>query len=110
MYTPCSFISWSSLGTGSANRAPWAPLLAEGLAFQAKCLARLERAPDFAVVDHNGAVVTLPDVLAGHRDAIRCYVLSIVRDPDEADDLAQDALLRAHCALPGLKDHSRLTS
>lgn len=50
----------------------------------------------------------LPDVLASHRDDIRRYVLGLVRDEPEAEDLTQETLLRAYKKLPTLKDPARL--
>ena len=52
----------------------------------------------------------LPEQIASHREAIRRYVLGIVRDPAAAEDLTQEALLRAHSKLPALQDPARLTN
>ena len=48
------------------------------------------------------------DDLSSHRDAIYRYVLSMMRDPAEAEDLTQDTMLRAHNSLPTLRDRSKL--
>jgi RNA polymerase sigma-70 factor (ECF subfamily) len=48
------------------------------------------------------------DQLAKQRGAIYRYILGIVRDPAEADDLTQEALLRAHANLLSLDDEDRL--
>lgn len=37
----------------------------------------------------------LPEELAAHRQAVYHYVLGMVRDPHQAEDLTQEALLRA---------------
>ena len=42
------------------------------------------------------------------RDAIRRYILTIVRDSTEAEDLTQDTMLRAHQGLASLKNPTRL--
>jgi RNA polymerase sigma-70 factor (ECF subfamily) len=44
------------------------------------------------------------DTLAEHHPAIRRYVLSLVRDPAEADDLTQETFLRAHRSRESLRD------
>lgn len=44
--------------------------------------------------------------LAEHYPAIRRYVLSLVRDPVEADDLTQETFLRAHRRRHSLRDPS----
>lgn len=46
--------------------------------------------------------------LAGHRDAIHRYLLSLVREDAEAEDLTQETFLRAHQKLSTLVDDSRL--
>ncbi len=46
--------------------------------------------------------------LGCHRDALHRYLLGLVRDPDEAEDLTQETLLRAHMKLSSLVDDSRL--
>lgn len=46
--------------------------------------------------------------LAGHRDALHRYLLSLVRDDAEAEDLTQETFLRAHQKLSTLTDDSRL--
>jgi RNA polymerase sigma-70 factor (ECF subfamily) len=52
----------------------------------------------------------LPEILASHRDVIHRYVLGIVRDRATAEDLTQEALLRAHKKLATLQDPGKLTS
>lgn len=54
---------------------------------------------------------TIPEVaerLAPQREAIYRYVLGIVHNPAEAEDLTQEALLRAYGKLDTLKDPARL--
>ncbi len=46
--------------------------------------------------------------LETHREAVYRYILSIVHDPTEAEDLTQDALLRAHSKLSTLRDEDKL--
>ena len=46
--------------------------------------------------------------LACYRDPIRRYVLSMVRDDAEAEDLTQEAFLRAHAKRSTLEDPARL--
>ena len=48
------------------------------------------------------------DQLAEQRETIYRYILGIVRNPAEADDLTQEALLRAHTNLSSLDDDSKL--
>ena len=50
------------------------------------------------------------EMLTAHRAAIHRYILSMMRDPAEAEDLTQDTFLRAHNKLPTLKDHSKLVA
>jgi RNA polymerase sigma-70 factor (ECF subfamily) len=50
---------------------------------------------------------TLPDSLGSHREAIRRYILGLVRDSTEAEDLTQEAFLRAHKKLPSLRDPTK---
>jgi len=57
-----------------------------------------------------GSRTSLPETLASHREAIYRYVLGIVRDRATAEDLMQEALLRAHSKLSTLQDPARLTS
>jgi RNA polymerase sigma-70 factor (ECF subfamily) len=52
----------------------------------------------------------LPETLASHREAIYRSVLGIVRDRATAEDLTQEAVLRAHRNLATLQDPERLTS
>jgi len=48
------------------------------------------------------------DGIERHRARIRAYVLRMVRDPAEADDLTQETLLRAHRSLASLRDDAAL--
>jgi RNA polymerase sigma-70 factor (ECF subfamily) len=43
------------------------------------------------------------------RPALLTYVLSIVRNADTAEDLTQEAMLKAHRNISGLKNHTSLT-
>jgi RNA polymerase sigma-70 factor (ECF subfamily) len=52
----------------------------------------------------------LSDLLASHREAIRRYVLGLVRDSAEAEDLTQETFLRAHEKLPTLKNQAKALS
>ena len=55
--------------------------------------------------------ITVPEIadrLAPQREAIYRYILGIVRDPAEAEDLTQEALLRACDKLTTLDDPARL--
>ncbi len=57
--------------------------------------------------------VQAPEVQAlfeDHYDRIRRYILSMVRDPTEADDLTQDAFLRASSRYSSLRDLGALTT
>ena len=45
---------------------------------------------------------------AGYREAIHRYILGIVHDSTEAEDLTQETLLRAYRKLSALQDHTRL--
>ncbi len=49
-------------------------------------------------------------LFADHYDRIRRYILSMVRDPAEADDLAQDTFLRASSSYTSLRDVGALTT
>lgn len=50
------------------------------------------------------------DLFVSYHDPIRRYILSIVRDPVEADDLTQDVFLRAHRKLDSVRDPDALVS
>ncbi len=50
------------------------------------------------------------DLFAAYQPRIRRYVLSIVRDPVEADDLTQDVFLQAHRKLDSLRDPDAVVS
>ena len=50
----------------------------------------------------------LSDLLATHREAMVRYIRGIVRNDAEAEDLAQETLLRAHNRLSTLEDPDRL--
>lgn len=54
-------------------------------------------------------VLEVADRLAPQRDAIYRYILRIVRNPAEAEDLTQETLLRAYGKLATLQDPARLT-
>jgi RNA polymerase sigma-70 factor (ECF subfamily) len=49
----------------------------------------------------------LPSSLLDHRDAIRRYILSLTKDPTEADDLTQETYLRAHAGFQSLKSEAK---
>ncbi len=50
------------------------------------------------------------EIFASYHAQIRRYILSIVRDPAEADDLTQDVFLQAHRKLDSLRDPDFLVS
>lgn len=50
------------------------------------------------------------ELFASHHVRIRRYILSIVHDPDEADDLTQDVFLQAHRRLSSLREPDVVTS
>src|SRR6266508_2940130 len=50
------------------------------------------------------------DLVAGYRSRIYRYILSIMHDPVEDDDLTQDVFLQAHRKLGSLRDPDALTS
>lgn len=52
----------------------------------------------------DGVAVSSAALFAAYHARIRGYVLGIVRDPAEADDLTQEVFLRAHRKLPALQD------
>lgn len=43
-------------------------------------------------------------LFTAYHDRIRCYIASMVRDPAEAEDLAQETFLRAHCRQDALRN------
>lgn len=45
---------------------------------------------------------------AAERSALLVYVRSIVRNAEEAEDITQETMLRAHRSISGLKDHKCL--
>jgi len=51
-----------------------------------------------------------PAVFEAYRDRIYRYVLRLVGDPAEAEDLVQETFLRAHRQLPSLRDPAALAS
>lgn len=52
----------------------------------------------------DGVAVSSAALFAAYQPRIRGYVLGMVRDPAEADDLTQEVFLRAHRKLPSLQD------
>jgi RNA polymerase sigma-70 factor (ECF subfamily) len=50
------------------------------------------------------------ELFASHHARIRRYILGIVHDPDEADDLTQDVFLQVHRRLGSLQDPDAVTS
>ena len=50
----------------------------------------------------------LSESLAAHRQVVLRYVVSMVRDSAEAEDLTQETLLRAHRKLSSLEDRAKL--
>jgi RNA polymerase sigma-70 factor, ECF subfamily len=48
--------------------------------------------------------VSSAELFAAYQPRIRGYILSMVRDPTEADDLTQEVFLRAHRQLGSLRD------
>lgn len=55
----------------------------------------------------NESGAKLPSCLLEHRDAIRRYILSLTKDPAEADDLTQETYLRAHAGFHALKSEAK---
>lgn len=49
-------------------------------------------------------------VFASHHDRIYRYLLRLVRNPDEAEELTQETFLRAHRRLESLRDPAALTT
>jgi len=56
------------------------------------------------------ADLTTAIVFEQYRDRIYCYILRLVRDPAEAEDLTQETFLRAHRKLESLQDRAALTA
>ena len=54
--------------------------------------------------------VSSADLFAEYQPRIRRYILSMVHDPVEADDLTQEVFLRAHRKLGSLRDRDALVS
>jgi RNA polymerase sigma-70 factor, ECF subfamily len=50
----------------------------------------------------------LSSELAAQRPALLAYILGIVRNSETAEDISQEAILRAHRSLSGLNDYNRL--
>jgi RNA polymerase sigma-70 factor (ECF subfamily) len=50
------------------------------------------------------------ELFATYQPRIRRYILSMVHDPDEADDLTQDVFLQAHRRLASLRDPDAVVS
>ena len=50
------------------------------------------------------------DLFAAYQDRIRRYVLSMVHDPDEADDVTQDVFLQVHRRLSSVRDPDAVVS
>ena len=55
-----------------------------------------------------GHPVDLEAELAAKRPALFAYVRGIVRNAETAEDITQEAILRAYRCISGLKDHNRL--
>jgi len=56
------------------------------------------------MIDHDPK---LPDHLLDHRDAIRRYILSLTKDPAEADDLTQETYLRVQAGFHTLRSETK---
>jgi RNA polymerase sigma-70 factor, ECF subfamily len=54
--------------------------------------------------------LTSAGVFEAYGDRIRTYIVSIVRDPSEAEDLTQETFLRAHRKLQSLQDPATLST
>ena len=52
-------------------------------------------------------ISTPSEPLGSHREAIHRYILGLVRDATEAEDLTQETFLRAHKKLPTLRDQAK---
>ncbi len=75
--------------------------------------AASHRPGDAAVAGASSAVATgvsSADLFAAYQGRIRRYILSMVRDPVEADDLTQDVFLQAHRKLGSLRDPDAVIS
>ena len=53
--------------------------------------------------------VDLSEVFRQYREPIRGYVRSLVRNPEEAEEITQETFLRAHRKLSGLQDPARIS-
>jgi RNA polymerase sigma-70 factor, ECF subfamily len=56
------------------------------------------------------APVSSGDLFASYHDKIRRYILSMVHDPVEADDLTQDVFLQVHRKLDSVRDPDAVVS
>lgn len=57
---------------------------------------------------HGATAVSSADLFAAYQPRIRRYILSMVHDPMEADDLTQEVFLQAHRKLGSLRDSDAL--
>lgn len=63
------------------------------------------RGPDrLSARPRGGGELEVADLFAAYHGKIRAHILSIVRNPDEADDLTQDVFLQVHRKLSSLRD------
>ena len=67
-------------------------------------------ADDTVVARGNTPGPSSAELFAAYHQRIRRYILSMVRDPAEADDLTQDVFLRAHHRLGSLRDPDAVVS
>jgi RNA polymerase sigma-70 factor, ECF subfamily len=77
--------------------------------------AQPEDAPDdsgvLRVAPSNDLIsLSSADLFASYQGRIRRYILSMVHDPVDADDLTQEVFLRAHRKLSSIRDPASLTS
>lgn len=54
--------------------------------------------------------LSFEDIFSRHHDRIYRYILRLVHQPNEAEDLTQETFLRVHSELSSLRDESALTS